>query len=149
MAAVGVRDGADAGNDAVNVAVAVSGELVSGGEAFALAAVANSNEARVDDGADKGNAVSSGLAKALLGVQREVEFLFEEMADNVDVAQELRTLGGRNDDEEIINIATVVRIAEVVDNETVELVEENVGKELGSQIANDNAAALGLVKKAF
>ena len=149
MAAVGVRDGADTGNDTVDVAVAVGGELVGGGETFAFAAVANGDEAGIDDGADKGNAVSSRLAKAFLGVQREVEFLFEEMADNVNVAQELRTFGGGNDDEEIINIATVVRIAEVVDNETVELVEENVGEKLGSQIANDDTAALGLVKEAF
>lgn len=69
--------------------------------------------------------------------------------DGVDVAQELFALLGGNDDEEVVDVTTVVFIAEIESDVAVELVEEDVGEKLASEIADDDAAALGLVEEAF
>ena len=149
MAAVDVSGAADAGEEAVDTAFAMGGETISGGKALAAAAGAEGDEMRVDDGADEGDAVVGGLAEALLRVESEAEVFFEEVVDDVDVAEELLTLGVGNDDEEIVDVAAVVGIAELEDDEAVELVEEDVGEELAGEVADDNAATLGLVKETF
>lgn len=82
-------------------------------------------------------------------MESERKIVFKELVDDVDVAKELSLLGGGNDDEEIVDITAVMMITEVVDDKTVELVEEDVRKELAGKIADDDAAALGLVKEAF
>ena len=69
--------------------------------------------------------------------------------DGVDVAKELFALFGRNDDEEVVDIATVMFVAEVESDIAVELVEEDVGEELAGEVADDDATAFGLVEKAF
>lgn len=142
-------DATDAGHDTVDVALAVGGELIGGGKTFATTAFAEGDETRIDDSADEGNTVVGGLAEALLGMEREVEMLFEEMVDDVDIAKELSTLRGGDDNEEIIHIATIMMITELVGDETVKLVEEDVGEELTGKVADDDAAAFGLVEEAF
>ena len=59
------------------------------------------------------------------------------------------TLRHGDDDEKVIDVATVMFVAEIEGYEAVELVEENVGKELTGQVADDDAAAFGLVEEAF
>ncbi len=144
-----MRDGTNARNDTFDVAIAVGGELIGGGKTFAFAAVADGDKARVDNGADERDAVGGRLAKAFFRVEGEIELFFKKMVNDIDIAQKLRALGGGDDDKEIINVAAVMGIAEVVDDKTVELVEKDVRKELGSQIANDDTATFGLVKKTF
>ena len=69
--------------------------------------------------------------------------------DGVDVAEELFALFGGDDDEKVVDVAAVMFVAEIEGDEAVELVEENIGKELTGQIADDDAAAFGLVEEAF
>lgn len=140
---------ADAGEEAIDAAFAVGGEAVGGGEALAATAGTEGNEMRVDNGADEGDAVVGGLAEALLWMEGEAEVFFEEVVDDVDIAEELLALGIGDDNEEVVDVAAVVRIAEVEDDEAVELVEEDIGEELASKVADNNAAALRLVEKAL
>lgn len=69
--------------------------------------------------------------------------------DSVDVAEELFALFGGDDDEKVVDIAAVMLVTKIEGDEAVELVEENIGKELASQVADDDAAAFGLVEEAF
>ena len=84
-----------------------------------------------------------------MGMESEFEFEAEIFFDNADVTEELFALFHGDNDEEVVDIATVVLIAEVELNETVELVEENVGEELAGEVANDDAAFFGLIEKTF
>lgn len=84
-----------------------------------------------------------------MGMEGEFELEAEIFFDNTNVAEELFALFHGDDDEEVVDIATVVLIAEVELNETVELVEENVGEELAGEVADDDAAFFGLIEKTF
>lgn len=148
-AGVDVFGGAHAGDETVDVAFAAGGEGVGGFVGLATGAAAGDDEPRIDNGADEGDAFVDGLAVLLLRVEGESELAFEELLDGVDVAQELLALVGGNDDEEVVDIATVVFIAEVKHDEAVELVEEDVAEELAGEVADDDAATFGLVEEAF
>jgi len=54
-----------------------------------------------------------------------------------------------DNDEKIVDVAAVMFVTEVKLDETVELVEEDVGEELAGKIADDDAAFFGLVEEAF
>ncbi len=149
MTAVDVFDGAHAGDEAFEIAGAGGGEVVGGLETVAAGAAARHDKAGVDDGADKGDAFFDGLAILLFGVEGEAEFLIEEFRDNSEVAEELGAAGHGNDNKKVVDVATVMFVAEAESDVAVELVEENVGEELASEVADDDAAAFGLIKEAF
>lgn len=69
--------------------------------------------------------------------------------DGVDVAEKLFALLGGDDDEEVVDVAAVIFVAEVKGDVAVELVEKDVGEELAGEVADDDAAAFGLVEEAF
>lgn len=148
-AGVDVFRGAHAGDEAVDVAFATSRKLVGGFESFAARTTTRNDETGVDYGSDERDTFVDGLAVLLFWVESEVKFTFEELLDGVDVAEELFALLGGDDNEEVVDVATVMFIAEVESDVAVELVEENVGEELAGEIANDDAAAFGLVEETF
>ena len=80
---------AHTGNHTFHLAFAVGGEAVGGLVGFALGALAGDDVARVNGGADEGDAVVNGLIIALLGMESEAEVELEVVADDGDVAQEL------------------------------------------------------------
>ena len=84
-----------------------------------------------------------------MGMESEFELEAEIFFDNADVTEELFALFHRDDNEEVVNIATVVLISEVELNEAVELIEEDVGEELAGEVADDDAAFFGLIEKTF
>lgn len=148
-AGVDVFRGAHAGDEAVDVAFTASGKFVGGFESFAARATTRNDETRVDYGSDERDTFVDGLAVLLFRVESEVELALEKLLDGVDIAEELFALLGGNDNEKVVNVATVMFVAEVESDVAVELVEENIGEELAGEIANDDAAAFGLVEKAF
>ncbi len=54
-----------------------------------------------------------------------------------------------DDDKEVVDVATIVFVAKVESDITVELIEEDVGEELAGEVADDDAATFGLVEEAF
>ncbi len=54
-----------------------------------------------------------------------------------------------DDDIKIVNIATVMFVTEIVGDETVELVEEDIGDKLAGEIANDDTAAGFAIEETF
>lgn len=146
FAAVDVEHGALAGDKTFDVAFAEGGEAVGSGVGLATGAVSRDDEPRVDDGADERRALVDILGAAFVWMEGELELVVEELFDHDDVAGELRFLRERHDDIEVVDVASVVGIAEVVDDETVELIEEDVGEELAGEIADDNTVA-GLTVK--
>lgn len=138
-----------AGNKAVDVAFAASGKFIGGFESLAAGTSARNDEAGIDDGADERDAFFDGLAVLLFRVEGEVELALEELLDSVDVAEELFALLGGNNNEEVVDVAAVMFIAEVEGDIAVKLVEEDVGEELAGEVADDDAAAFGLVEEAF
>jgi len=148
-AGVDVFRGAHAGDEAVDVAFAASRKFVGGFEGFAAGAATGDDEAGIDYSSDEGNTFVDRLAVLLFWVESEVKFAFEKLLDGVDVAEELFALLGGNNNEEVVDVTTVMFIAEVESDVAVELVEENVGEELASEIANDDAAAFGLIEETF
>lgn len=141
--------GAHAGDEAVDVAFAASGKFVGGFESFAAGAATRDDEARVDYGSDERDTFVDGLAVLLFRVESEVKLAFEKLLDGVDVAEELFALLGGDNNEEVVDVATVMFITEVESDVAVELVEENIGEELTGEVADDDAAAFGLVEEAF
>lgn len=148
-AGVDVFRGAHAGDEAVDVAFAASRKFVGGFESLAARTATRDDEAGIDHSPDEGYTFVDGLAVLLFWVESEVKFTFEEFLDGVDVAEELFALLGGDDNEEVVDVTTVMFVAEVESDIAVELVEENVGEELASEIANDDAAAFGLIEEAF
>lgn len=69
--------------------------------------------------------------------------------DGVDVAEELFALFGGDDDEKVVDVAAVMLVTKIEGDEAVELVEENIGKELAGQVADDDTTAFGLVEETF
>lgn len=148
-AGINMLRGAHTGNEAVYVAFTTSGELVSGFESLAARTATRNNEARINYRADERDAFVDGLAVLLFRVESEVEFAFEEFLDGVDIAEKLFALFGGNDDEEVVDVATIVLVTEVKSDVTVELIEEDVGEELAGEVADDDAATFGLIEKTF
>lgn len=119
-------EGAHAGDDAFDITGAGGGESVSGGKTFAASAAARNNETGIDDGTDEGDAAFDGLTEAFFGVKGEGEMVFKETLNDVDVAEGLGALGHGDNNKEVVNITTIMFVAEFKSNETVELVEEDV-----------------------
>lgn len=141
LATVDMKHGAFAGEESVGLAEASSGEAVGGLMSFATGAMAGDEKTGIDDGADERDAFVGELFAALMGMESEVEILGEEMIDNVDIADELVFLREGNDNEKVVDVATVMLVAEVHSDEAVELVEEDIRNELTSKIADDDAVA--------
>lgn len=140
---------AHARDDTFDVAGAGGGEGVGGSETLATGATTGDDETGIDNGADERNAAFDGLIKALFRMECETEFVAKELLDDVDVAENLGAFGHGDDDKEVVDVAAVMFVSEIEGHETVELVEEDVREELAGQIADDDAAAFGLVEKAF
>lgn len=82
-------------------------------------------------------------------MEGEFELEAEIFFDNADVAEELFALFHGDDDEKVVDVATVMLISEVELDETVELVEKDIGEELAGEVADDDAAFFGLVEETF
>ncbi len=149
LAAIDVHESAFAGNEAGDFASAGGGEVVGGLVGFAAGAVAGNDEAGIDDGANERDAFADGLGFALVGMKGEIELVVEVFFDNADVAHELVFLRHRDDDVEIIDVATVMFVAELEGDETVELVEEDIRDELAGEVADDDAMAGFAIEEAF
>ena len=133
--------------DASRVADALGGETVGGLVSLALGAAAGDDEPRENGSANKGRTMIDGLDVAFLGVKGEIELLAQKALNHVDIAQQLISAFERNENIKIIDIATIMGIAQLVDNVTVELVKENIGKQLAGEIANHNALTFWLAEK--
>lgn len=140
---------AHAGDKTVDIALTVGGEAISGAVAIIAHAFARNNEARIDHGANEGDALVGWLFVLLLGMESELELGAEIFFDNFDIAQELLVLVHRHQNEEVVHIASIMFIAEVKLDVAVELVEENIGEELTGEIADHDPAAFGLIEEAF
>lgn len=112
-------------------------------------ATSGNNKSGVDDGADEWYAFVDRLFILFVGMESEFEFEAEIFFDNTDVAEELFALFHGDDDEKVVNVATVMLIPEVELNETVELVEKDIGEELAGEVADDDATLFGLIEKTF
>ncbi len=141
FATVDVEHSALAGDETFDVAFAEGGEAVGSGVGFATGAVSRDDEPRVDDGTDERRALVDILGAALVWMEGELKLVVEELFDHDNIAGELRFLRERYDDIEVVDVASVVGVAEVVDDETVELIEEDVGEELAGEIADDDTVA--------
>ncbi len=71
------------------------------------------------------------------------------LANDFNISEELIALTHRYDNEEIIDVAAIMRIPETETNETVELIEVDIGEELAGKIADDNATFGRLAKETF
>lgn len=138
-----------AGDEAVDVAVAISGEFVSGAVAVATHAASGDDESRIDYSTDEGDAFVGGLLILFFGMESKFELAAEIFFDDFDIAQKLLVFVHRYEDEKVVHIATVMFIAEVKLNIAVELVEENVREKLAGEVADDNTATLGLIEETF
>lgn len=144
FAAIDMFHAAHAGDKTFDVAFAVSTEFVGGAVAIIAGAFAGNDESGVDDGADEWHAFVDRLLVLFLGMKSEAELAKEKFADDFDVAEKLSALMLGDDNEEVVDVATVMLIAEVETDETIKLVEEDVGEELRSEVADDDAAAMRL-----
>lgn len=129
-------------------AFTASGKFVSGGMSFAAGTVTRNDKARVDDGADERNTFVDGLSMNLVGMKGEVEAL-KELTNNGDIAHDLMLLCHRDDNVEIIDVATIVLVTEVDSDKTVQLVKIDVGQKLAGKITDDDAVAGVAVKETF
>lgn len=121
-AAVDMNEAAHTGNHAFHLAFAVGGEAVGGLVGFALGAFTGNNVAGINGGADEGDAVVNGLVIAFLGMEGEAEVELEVVANDGDVAQELLAVLQGDENIEIVHVAAVMGIAELVDDEAIQLV---------------------------
>lgn len=133
--------------DASRVADALGGETVGGLVSLALGAAAGDDEPRENGSANERRTMIDGLDIAFLGVKGEIELLAQKALDQIDVAQQLLSAFERNENIKIIDIATIMGITQLMDNVTVELVKENVGKQLAGEIADHDALAFWLAEK--
>ncbi len=148
-ARINMEQGAFTGDDTFEITGTVGGEVVGGLVGFALGAVARNDEARISDSADEGYTFLDELLAAFKRVEGEVELVAEIRFDDGDVADELFALGERDDDVEVIDVATVMFVAEIVNDETVELIEKDIGDELASEITNYDTTTGAAIKKTF
>lgn len=134
---------------AFDAAGAIGGELIGGGLGFATGTVAGYDKARIGDGTDEWSAFVDGLSVLLVRVEGETKFALEIIANYIDIAHELMPLRHWYDDKEIVDVTSVMFVAEIESDKTVELVEKNIRNKLASKIADDDAAAGFAVKKAL
>ena len=127
--------------DASRVTDTLGGEAVGGLVSLALGATARDDESWENGSANKGRTMIDGLDIAFLGVKGEIELFAQKALDQIDVAQQLLSAFERNKNIEIIDIATIMGITQLVDNVTVELIKENIGKQLAGEIADHDAIA--------
>lgn len=149
LAAIDMFHTAHTGDKPLDIAFAISTEFVGGAVTVVAGAFARNDEPRIDDGTDEGHAFVYGLLVLLFGMESETKLAKEELANNFDVAEELGALRFGDDDKEVVNIATVMLITEIETNEAVKLVKEDVRKELRGEIADDDAATVGLGEETF
>lgn len=138
-----------AGDESVDITVAVGGKFVSSAITVTADAFPRDDETRIDHGADEGNAFVGGLFILFLRVESEFELAAEIFFDNFDIAQELFVFIHGHKDEKVIHIAPIMLVPEVKLDIAIELVEENIRKELAGEITNDDAAAFGLIEETF
>lgn len=148
-AAIDMQHGAFAGKEAVGLTEAGGSEAIGGLVGFAAGAVTGDDETGVDDGADEGDAFVGELLAALMRMESEMEIFEKVMLNDVDVADELILFRVGDDDIKVVDVATVMFIAEIHSNKTVELVEEDIGDELAGEIADDDAVAGLAIKETF
>lgn len=115
-----------ASDKALNITLAVGTKLVRGAITIIASAFTGNDKTGIDDSADERYAFVDRLFVLFFGMESEAEFAEKKLADDFDIAEELGTLAFGNDNEEIINVATVMLITEVKANEAVELVKEDV-----------------------
>lgn len=144
-----MEQGAFTRDNTFEITGAVGGEVVGGLVGFALGAVTGDDEARISDGADKRYAFFDELFATLMRVESKVELVAEIRFDDSNVADELFALLEWDDNVEVIDVATVMFIAEIVGDKTVELIEENIGNELAGEIADHDTAAGAAIEKTF
>ena len=130
LAAIDMFHTTHTGDKPFDIAFAVGAEFVGGTVAVVPGAFARDDEAGIDDGTDERNAFVDGLLVLFLGMESKAKFAKEIFADDLDVAEKLGAAALRDDDKEVVDIATIVLITEVEAYETVELVKEDIGEEL-------------------
>lgn len=140
---------AHTGDEAFDITFAVSTEFVSGAITVAAGAFAGNDEARINHGADKRYALIDGLLVLFLRMESQAKFTEQEFANHLDIAEELGALTLGNDNEKIVDVATIMFIAEIKTDEAVELIEKDIRQELRGEIADDDAATVGLSEKTF
>lgn len=143
-----MEHGAFTSDEAVNGALAASSETIGGGVSFATGAVSGYDETRINHSANKGNTFVGGLSVHLMGMKGEVEPV-QKAVDDGNITHYLRLLGDRDNDIKIIDVATVMLVAEVEGDEAVELVEEDVREELAGEITDDDAVSRLTMKEAL
>lgn len=144
-----MHEGAFAGDESFDAAFAGGGEAVSGLVGFAAGAATRNDKPRVDDGTSEGNAFVDGLFMLLMWVKFEFKFVAEIVRNDTDITEELFLLLHGDDDEEIVDVATVMLVTEVHSNETIELVEVDIGDELAGEITNDDTMPGAAIEEAF
>lgn len=112
-------------------------------------AAAGNDEPRIDDGADERYALVNGLFILFMWMESEFELLAEIFFDNTDITKELFALLHGDDDEKVVDVTTIMFVAKVELDEAIELVKEDIGEELASEITDNDAAFFGLVEEAF
>lgn len=126
FATINMFHAAHAGDEAFNITLAISAKFVCGAITIIAGAFTRNDKTRIDDSADEGYAFVDGLFILFFGMESEAEFAKKKLTNDLDITEELGALAFGNDNEEIINVATVMRIAEVKANETVKLVKEDI-----------------------
>lgn len=97
---------------------------------------------RIDAGAEKRHAVINGTEIALFRMECKSEIVFQKRFNAFNICLGFLVIFLFDHNEEIIDVAAVVLITEFETDETVELIEIDVGDELGGQIANDDTEAI-------
>lgn len=143
-----MKESAFASDETIDSTFATGGKFVGGGMGFAASTMTRNDKAGVDDGADERDAFVDRLSMNLARMKGEVEAL-EKLANNGDIAHDLMLLRHGDDNVKIIDVATIVLVTEVDSDKTVELVEVNIGEELASEIADDDAVARATIKEAL
>ena len=133
--------------DASRVTDALGGEAVGSLVSLALGAAARNNEPRENGSANERRTMIDGLDIAFLGVKGEMKLLAQEALDQVDVAQQLLSAFERDKNIKIVDIASIMGITQIMDNVTVELIKENIGKQLAGEVADHDALTFRLAEK--
>ena len=139
---------AEVGDDSIEV-LATSGEVLAGLMEMRLQAVARVKTMGIDAGAEKLHALVDFAAVALFRVESHLQVVFQITLDYGDVLFGFLVLLGRNHVEEVVDIAAVVFVAEIVGDEAVELVEVDIGHELRSEVADNDTASGWLLIEGF
>ena len=124
---VGLHVGEDAvvADQDVKIVTSTGGNFVNRFFKVAAEAFTRLDMAKEDAGTEEFDTMVDGLGMAFMLMELEAEAIQEEL-DALAVAEELCFQIVRNDDVKIINIATVIFIAESLSDKMVQFVEENV-----------------------